>query len=139
MPDSYLDVTWDAGAAFVRRGLAGPVVMLNLLRFRETADYSASPELAPDGPISGEAAYDRYLTHTRPLVERAGGAVLFVGHAGPWLIGPAGEAWDRAMLVRHASADAFLTFAQDAEYLATAGHRTAGLADSRLLPLVQTA
>ena len=39
------------------------------------------------------------------------------------------------MLVRQASAAAFLSFAQDAAYLAGLGHRTAALEDSRLLPL----
>ena len=35
------------------RQTAGNVVMLNLLRFREVADYSAYPDLAPPTPISG--------------------------------------------------------------------------------------
>ena len=43
---AYLTVTDEAGRAFFMRNIKGPVVMLNLLRFRETADYSASPELA---------------------------------------------------------------------------------------------
>lgn len=132
-------MTQEAGKAFVQRRIDGPVVMLNLLRFCEVADYAASPELAPPSPTSGAEAYRRYMEHTRPLVERAGGEVLFVGEAGPWLIGPAEEQWDRAMLVRHASAEAFLSFASDAEYLAGAGYRPAALADSRLLPLLQKA
>jgi len=50
------------------RGIAGPVVMLNLLRFRAIADYSASPELAPSLPISGAAAFDRYvIAHPAPF------------------------------------------------------------------------
>ena len=48
----YLEPTRDAGRAFVMRHLAGEVVMLSLLRFREIADYSATPELAPPAPIS---------------------------------------------------------------------------------------
>jgi hypothetical protein len=35
--------------------------MLNLLRFREWADYSKFPDAAPDGPISDAQAYDRYM------------------------------------------------------------------------------
>ena len=41
------------------------------------------------------------------------------------------------MLVRQSSAQSFLAFAGDAGYLAGLGHRTASLADSRLLPLVE--
>jgi len=34
------------------------IAMLNPLRFRPVADYSVTPELAPVGPITGEAAYE---------------------------------------------------------------------------------
>lgn len=42
-----------AGRLFVQRDIEGPVVMLNLLRFRNVADYAANPELAPATPIRG--------------------------------------------------------------------------------------
>lgn len=44
---NYLEPTQRAGKIFTQRGLEGGIVMLNLLRFREIADYSANPELAP--------------------------------------------------------------------------------------------
>ena len=50
---AYLEPTQEQGRAFFSRGIVGGVVMLNLLRFRATADYSAAPELEPDSPISG--------------------------------------------------------------------------------------
>jgi hypothetical protein len=43
----YLEPTQKAGRQFFARGIACSVVMLNLLRFREVADYSVHPELAP--------------------------------------------------------------------------------------------
>lgn len=135
---TYLEPTRDAGAAFVRRGLEGPVVMLNLLRFREVADYSDHPELAPPQPISGAAAYDRYVAHTKPILAASGGEIVFLGEAGAFLVGPADERWDRVMLVRQASVAAFLAFAADKAYLAGIGHRTAAVRDSRLLPVVPT-
>ena len=51
---TYLEPTPASGAALMRRGLTGPVVMLNLLKFRQTADYSAAPDLTPDSPITAE-------------------------------------------------------------------------------------
>ena len=42
----YLEPTQESGRAFFMRGIAGKVVMLNLLRFRTIADYSSVPELA---------------------------------------------------------------------------------------------
>lgn len=132
---TYLEPTQESGRAFLRRDIAGEVVMLNLLRLRDVADYSAHPELAPGRSISGAEAYDRYIAHAMPYLTASGGALLFLGEGGPFLIGPAGERWDRAMLVRQKSAQAFIAFATNEAYLAGLGHRTAAVEDSRLLPL----
>lgn len=132
---SYLEPTRESDKAFLTRGMTGRVVMLNLLRFREVADYSAAPELAPEQPISGEAAYQLYMSHTMPHLEKSGGRLLYYGRGGPFLIGPGDERWDVVMLVEQSSTAAFMAFASNAEYLAGIGHRTAALADSRLLPL----
>lgn len=134
---SYLEPTQEAGRAFVGRGIVGSVVMLNLLRFRDVADYSAAPELAPASPISGEAAYRLYMTHTLPFLEASGGELLFFGRGGAWLIGPREERWDAVALVRQSSVESFLEFAGNEAYLAGVGHRTAALEDSRLLPVAE--
>jgi hypothetical protein len=134
---AYLEPTQESARALLSRHIRGGIVMLNLLRFREYADYSGSPELAPAERISGAAAYQLYMEHTVPHLERSGGEVVFVGKGGPFLIGPPSERWDAVLLVRQQSVDAFLAFASNAEYLAGVGHRTAALEDSRLLPLVE--
>ncbi len=134
---TYLEPTQESGRDFFTRGITGSVVMLNLLRFRPVADYSANPSLAPAAPISGEAAYQLYMEHTLPFLEASGGEVLFYGKGGPFLIGPRDERWDAAMLVRQSSVEAFLAFASNQAYLSGIGHRLAALEDSRLLPLVQ--
>jgi hypothetical protein len=135
----YLEPTQHSGRAFVMRQMRGRVVMLNLLRFRETADYSATPELAPETPISGAAAFQRYIDHTLPYLRETGGDLLFLGAGGPFLIGPPAERWDLAMLVRQRNVESFLAFASHAAYLAGIGHRTAAVEDSRLLPLTEVA
>lgn len=144
MPDPnkaayFLEPTREAGRAFVMRKLTGSVVMLNLLRFRETADYSATPQLAPEIAISGADAFQLYIAHTLPFLRESGGELLFLGSGGPFLIGPQTDRWDMAMLVRQQSVEAFLAFATNEAYLAGIGHRTAALEDSRLLPLSQLA
>ena len=53
------------------------------------------------------------------------------------MIGPEAEKWDAMLLVQHESAEKFIAFAQDESYLKIAGHRTAALEDSRLLPMVK--
>lgn len=132
----YLDPSDENVRRLFERGIEGPVTMLNLLRFREVADYSASPELAPPEPISGSAAYDRYVRHTLPFLTASGGSVAFYGTGGHNFVGPASERWDLVMLVTQSSVSDFFAFASDEEYLTGTGHRTAALEDSRLLPLV---
>jgi hypothetical protein len=135
----YLEPSQASGRALMHRAIQGPIVMLNLLRFRTVADYSHSPHLAAENPISGAEAYDRYIAHTMPYLIRSGGALLFSGDGGQFLIGPEHERWDRALLVRQSSVDSFMAFAADSAYLAGLGHRTAALEDSRLLPLIELA
>ncbi len=131
----FIDPTPQAIEALIGRGIAGPVAMLNLLRFREVADYAANPELAPDEPISGREAYERYAAHAGPFLAAVGGTVRFLGEGGPYLIGPSEERWDRAMLVQYPDVASFLTMVGDEAYRAGVGHRTAALIDSRLLPI----
>ena len=88
---AYLEPTMEAGRALFMRGIVGDVVMLNLLRFRTVADYSAHPELAPPTPISGADAYERYMAHTKPFLTASGGEVMFYGEGAGFLIGPPSE------------------------------------------------
>ena len=134
---AFLEPTQDAGRALFAHKISGSVVMLNLLRFRQIADYSATPQLAPEMPISGAAAYHLYVEHTLPHLEKSGGELVFLGKGGQFLVGPSDERWDVVMLVRQRSVTDFMAFASNAEYLAGMGHRTAAVEDSRLLPLVE--
>ena len=132
----YLDPSDENARRLFERGIEGPVTMLNLLRFRAVADYSAFPGLAPPEPISGSAAYDRYVRHTIPFLTASGGSVVFFGTGGHNFVGPASERWDLVLLIRQSSVSDFFAFASNEEYLAGIGHRTAALEDSRLLPVV---
>src|SRR5580692_8037116 len=113
----HLEPTQASGRALMDRVIEGNIVMLNLLRFRSVADYSASPHLAPEKPITGAEAYQRYVAHTMPYLVASGGALLFSGDGGQFLIGPEHERWDRALLVRQSSVDSFMAFATDRDYL----------------------
>jgi hypothetical protein len=137
MTQAYLEPSQEAGRAFFSRGIEGPVVMLNLLRFRAVADYSAFPALRPDAPISGAEAFRRYIDHTLPFLRQSGGELMFLGEASAFLVGPAEERWDMVALVRQSSVQSFLAFASNQDYLAGLGHRTAALEDSRLLPIIE--
>ncbi|MCW2763148.1 MAG: conserved hypothetical secreted protein [Marmoricola sp.] len=133
----FLDPTDQSVGQLLQRGISGPITMLNLLRFRDWADYSDFPEAAPPNSISGRDAYDRYISHTMPFLTATGGSVSFLGAGGNNLVGPPEERWDLVMAVRQASVQDFLAFATNEAYLAGVCHRTAALEDSRLLPLVE--
>ena len=134
----HLDTTPEKGQRFFQQFHdKGKVVMLNLLRFREIADYTGLEQLAPEESLSGREAYQLYMKYTQPHIEKIGSRVLFYGNAKDFLIGPEEEKWDMILLVEHPSAAQFIAFAQDEGYLSTAGHRKAALADSRLLPISQ--
>ncbi len=134
----HIDPTDLNARRLFERDIQGPVTMLNLLRLRAVADYSASPELAPSSPVSGREAYDRYVRHTLPFLTASGGSLEFFGLGGHYFVGPEDERWDLVMLITQSSVADFFAFASNTDYLAGAGHRTAALEDSRLLPVVQS-
>ncbi|GMQ98841.1 MAG: DUF1330 domain-containing protein [Acidimicrobiia bacterium] len=131
----HISPTQEAIAAFIARDIPGPLKMLNLLRFRDTADYSEYPDLAPDGSLTGEEAYDLYGAAVLPLLDSFGAKPILMGTGGSLLIGPEDAQWDRVLVVEYPSVAKFLEFIQSPDYQAVSGHRTAALADSRLLPI----
>ncbi|HSO34421.1 MAG TPA: DUF1330 domain-containing protein [Labilithrix sp.] len=106
-----------------------PIVMVNLLKFRELADYG---ERAPAGD-SGRKAYSRYSKAVMPLLWEVGGQPLWMGAARAGVIVPHGESWDEVLLVHYPSRSAFLRMVMSKAYQAVMHHRTAALADSRLI------
>lgn len=107
-----------------------PIVMLNLLRFKERAD-------GIDEGASGAEAYGRYAAAVTPFLERVGGRLLIATAALQTVIGPAEREWDMAAMVEYPSRSAFLQMATDPEYLEVHRHRDAALADSRLIVCAQ--
>lgn len=101
----------------------GPVVMINLLKFRERAAY-------PDGRdahISGFEAYTRYGLAVKEIIERLGGRMIYVGIVDGLMIGECEELWDQAALVEYPSRASLLAMVNSPEYHAIEVHRDAGL------------
>ena len=124
-------LTADQSIAEALRGrdLTQPVAMLNLLKFRQRAIYAAD---SGEAPCSGREAYARYAALVRPVLEPLGAAVILTGVV--WMIGEPDE-WDQAFCVRYKRATDILNLGADPAYRKVAHHRTAALADSRLLML----
>ncbi|WP_298516093.1 DUF1330 domain-containing protein [uncultured Kordia sp.] len=132
---NYIDTTPEKGKDFyLNFHDKGKIVMLNLLKFRQKADYSNSEHIKPEEEITGEEAYQLYIKNTLPELEKSGGRIIYYGKSKSFLIGPESEKWDAILVVEHVSVEKFMAFAQNKEYLKTVGHRTAALEDSRLLP-----
>jgi uncharacterized protein (DUF1330 family) len=104
----------------------GPVVMLNLLRFKDAAD-------GIDEGVSGAEAYARYSAGVEPFLNGVGGRVLNAVRPSQSVIGPAEGEWDLVLLVEYPSRAKFIEMATDPEYLKVHAHREAALADSRLI------
>lgn len=110
-----------------------PVVMLNLLKFREQADYG---EQRP--AISGREAYQEYGRGAIRCIHAVGGELVWSGEPTGTLIGPEEEQWDEVLLVRYPSLDAFLEMIDSTEYKSIVHHRTAAIEDSRLMPMLES-
>ncbi len=96
----------------------GPVTMLNLLAFK---------------PEGGRERYLEYGEAVLPLLERAGGRIVFQGPASPALLGD--ESWDLVLLVEYPTRRAFLEMIQSPEYQEIAHLRTEALVKGELHPL----
>jgi uncharacterized protein (DUF1330 family) len=110
----------------------GPVVMLNMLRFRAQAEYPDGSEYAP---CSGREAYRRYTKEAARYFEPLGGRLVWLGGVERVLIGPEQEPWDEVFLAQYPSRRAFVQMVTDRDYLAITVHRTAALTDSRLVAM----
>lgn len=97
----------------------GPVVMLNLLKYKATADSG-------DG-TSGEDAYRAYGDTAVAMIEERGGSVLWAGRADQVLIGDPAEDWDTVLLVQYPSRAAFIDMVAQPEYQEAHQHRESGL------------
>jgi uncharacterized protein (DUF1330 family) len=96
----------------------GPVVMLNLLKFKERSD---------DGERSGAAEYGKYTDAVITMVESRGGKMLWLGKADQILIGDPTQDWDAVALVEYPSRKAFIDMATSHEYESAHEHREGGL------------
>jgi len=109
-----------------------PVYMVNLLRYKEHADYDNA---AGTSPCSGREVYfQRYAGWFRKIAADKGVKVLFLGSVSAGIAVPEGEQWDDIVIVEYPSYATFRQIVESEEYLADAApHRKATLEDWRLI------
>lgn len=111
----------DPRGADLKRMLAedsgGPVVMLNLLRFRP----------------GGRASYEEYARHlVTTFLPRYGAQVIYAGDGSTSLVAGRGQAWDAVLLVGYPSREAFTRMVADPEYQQVTRLRTEALTEAVL-------
>ncbi len=108
----------------------GPIVMLNLMRFRKRS---------LDGNGSGWDAYLRYSALTIKLIKARGGTIIWTGNAEAVALGvPDQHRWDYVALVRYPSRGAFLDMMKSPEYAAANLERENGCADHAIIAVNET-
>ena len=136
IPAFYLEPTHDSGRAFV---------MHNLSVLSSCSIYCGSARLPTIQRLLNSLHNCRFMA-LKPSISTSitlfrifitPVAKCFFSALGVLLIGPPTERWDKVLLVRHQSAQTFLSFASNKGYMAGIGHRLAALVDSRLLPIIE--
>jgi hypothetical protein len=126
--------TWPT-AEQLQEFLAGPadqpVVMLNLLEFKDRADETHEG-------MTGEEAVLLYSRAMRAFVESRGGSFVLAARVDSQLIGEGGERFGFVGVMRYPSRQVFLELAGDPEVAATIGrHRDAGLESQWLFAMTE--
>ena len=114
----------DQAAAFFGLADDGPFVMVNLLKFKEKAEYADGS----DADLSGREAYERYGAEVAKLIAALGGRILYSGPVTGLMIGEVEDLWDMVALAEYPSLAALRTMATSPEMRAIEHHRAAGLA-----------
>lgn len=104
-------------------GPDGPIVMVNLLKFREKAAYAdgSNPEM------TGREAYAKYGAGVAPLVVKHGGRMIYAGPVSFLMLGRVEDVWDQVALVEYPKRASLFAMSSSEEYQAISHHREAGL------------
>ncbi|MFC0588092.1 DUF1330 domain-containing protein [Novosphingobium aquiterrae] len=109
-----------------------PIHMLNLIKFRDLAEY---PEGHPNHGkgLTGREAYAIYAEGFQQVVANDGAAMVWSAPIECVVTGPEGE-WDEAFVMGYPDSTVFMAMVKNTEYIRdVVPHRTAAVADSRLI------
>lgn len=112
------------------------VFMINLLQYRKQASYPANSPFAAQ-PISGKEAYRKYGRVALRSVALLGGEAMIAGDLGAPVRNTEFSAtfgsWDELAIVRYPEPQSLLKLVFMPGYTEATVHRTAALADTRLI------
>ena len=102
----------------------GPICMVNLLKFKEKAEY----EDGRDTDLTGREAYALYEEGVKKLLQDIGGGIGFEGDVERLALGEVEELWDVVALAVWPSRGVMFEVMQSPDMQAISVHRSAGLA-----------
>lgn len=110
-------------AELMEKGPDGPIFMVNLLKFREKAEYEDGR--ATD--LSGRDAYMIYGRTVADILPKFGGKAVFTADVTFLSLGQVEELWDEVAIAMYPARADMLRMSMSEEWRAAAIHRTAGL------------
>ena len=128
----FIDPSRENFEAFKALPRDEPIHMLNLLLYRDEAEYPDGHEHAGRG-WSGRRAYEEYGRTSGPIFARVGGSIVWRGTFQTMVTGPNDRVWHDGFVAQYPNSGAFFEMIKDADYQAAVVNRTAALVDSRLM------
>lgn len=104
-------------------GPDGPIYMVNLLKFKDKAEYEDGRET----DLTGREAYGLYGQEVAKLLPKFGGKLIFVGDVTFLALGEIEELWDEVAIVQYPKRSAIVEMSLSPEWQAISVHRAAGL------------
>ena len=113
-------------------GPEGPIYMVNLLKFKEKAEYEDGRET----DLTGQEAYAIYGVEVVAHLAKVGGKPVIAGQVTGLRLGVVEELWDSVAIAMYPNRKAMLAMIMDPEYRKSAVHRSAGLAGQLNIEMV---
>ena len=113
----------DQMAEFLEPGNDGPIFMVNLLKFKDKAEYTDKRETN----LSGREAYAIYSKEVHHHLAKVGAKAIFGANVKRLMLGEVEELWDSVAIASYPNRKAMLDMISDPDYVKSAEHRAAGL------------
>ena len=110
-----------------------PIYMVNLLKFKEKAEYEDGRET----DLTGQEAYAIYGVEVVAHLAKVGGKVVIAGEVTGLRLGVVEELWDSIAIAMYPNRKSMLAMVMDPEYVKSAAHRAAGLEGQLNIEMVQ--
>lgn len=109
--------------ALMEKGPSGPIFMVNLLKFKDKAEYEDGRETS----LTGREAYNIYGRAVTALLPTFGGRAVFAADVTFLSLGRVEELWDEIAIAAYPDRGSMVRMSFSPEWREASVHRTAGL------------